>query len=413
MDIRILNPASQPSGEFRILQWLEDCFANQNYSHCQFVVAFAHAIPFYKLGLQISNWKLAGKTIEAIFGIDLHGTSRQALDYALSTFDRTYIVNTRASTFHPKLYIFYGESEATVYYGSSNFTVGGLETNFEGGIILRLDLPEDKSILGQAENTFASLLPEKLSCSVKLTPEILIRLQNSKVLLDESLPRRGKANGETVCRALKNAGDNSLADVFGSYKAKPAKTIPKAMMSAKDETKKGTKALTKSLIARTTIVSGLIMQIAPHKNGEIHLSKIAVDQNPSFFGFPFSGKTTPKKASNAAYPQRVPDPIVNIEVYDNAGKLVHSESLYNLNTIYYTAKSEIRITITPSILSGLSIESSDEYPILVMSESLETSCDYDMTFYAPGSTEYITYASMCNQQLPSGGKSTSRKMGWF
>ncbi|HWR22839.1 MAG TPA: hypothetical protein VN366_05110, partial [Feifaniaceae bacterium] len=87
MEVTILNPANQPSGKFRILQWLEDCFSNPAYSHCQFVVAFAHAIPFYKLEPQISSWKASGKTMESIFGIDLQGTSRQALEYALNAFD--------------------------------------------------------------------------------------------------------------------------------------------------------------------------------------------------------------------------------------------------------------------------------------------------------------------------------------
>lgn len=154
--------------------------------------------------------------------------------------------------------------------------------------------------------------------------------------------------------------------------------------------------------------------MTPHYNGEILLSKIAVDQNPTFFGYPFTGMTVPKKAGNPTYPQRVPDPIVNIYVYDNTGALVNTATNYPLNTIYYAKKSEIRITITPSILSALNVAAiTTNYPILVMTTSTIIGCDYELSFYAPGSAIYNDYLSVCNQSLPSGGKPISRKMGWL
>ena len=71
--------------------------------------------------------------------------------------------------------------------------------------------------------------------------------------------------------------------------------------------------------AATVSSEALVIQIVPHHNGEVFLSKIAVNQNPGFFGFPFTGATTPKFAHNPSYPQREPDPVVNITVYDPAG----------------------------------------------------------------------------------------------
>lgn len=51
----------------------------------------------------------------------------------------------------------------------------------------------------------------------------------------------------------------------------------------------------------------LAIQIKPHHNGEILLSVTAAMQNPSFFDWPFTGRTTPKKRGNPSYPQRVVD----------------------------------------------------------------------------------------------------------
>ena len=88
--------------------------------------------------------------------------------------------------------------------------------------------------------------------------------------------------------------------------------------------------------------------------------------------------TVPKKPSNPSYPQCVPDPIVNIRVFDSTGALVNTVLNYSLNTIYYTKKSEIRITITPSILNGLNLAPTANYPILVMRTSAISGCDYDL-----------------------------------
>jgi len=160
------------------------------------------------------------------------------------------------------------------------------------------------------------------------------------------------------------------------------------------------------------VINGFVIQIVPHHNGEILLSKVAINQNPTFFGFPFTGATTSKKSGNPSYPQRVPDPIVNIRVFDSKGNLIKTELNYALNTIYYTKKSEIRITITPSILSGLTAPP-NAYPLLVMRESTIIGCDYDLDFYSAGSIDYNNYLAICNQSLPSGGKSIARRMGWI
>jgi hypothetical protein len=153
----------------------------------------------------------------------------------------------------------------------------------------------------------------------------------------------------------------------------------------------------------------LVIQIIPHHNGEVFLSKLAVNENPTFFGWPFTGQTQPKKAGNPSYPQRVPDPVVNIRVYDQAGTQVIAHPNFPLNTIYYDLKSEIRITVQQNIVRNV-----PEYSILVMRTALaDAAHDYDMDFYVPGSAEYRSYLAVCNQEMPSGGKPNPRKFGWL
>lgn len=429
---RYIRPIDQPSGAFRLIDWMELNFNSDAYKSFKCLVAFAKIKPFYKLHESIQQWNSRGNTSEAIIGIDHKGTSYQALQYALANFDTVDILHADYSTFHPKLYIFCGPQKASAYYGSSNFTSGGLETNFEGGIIVDFIFPVDQTEFDSLMTAFLSVSSPPLPCTTRLTVASLADINTRGVLLDESAKPR-------VSRTTVSASSGNTASptpVFGGFITKPARSIPKSVMVAaaasagivmepvKRARRQRVVPPASVVTAHTTpalvpivvpvLPDGFVIQVIPHHNGEILLSKVAVDQNRPFFGFPFTGKTIPKKAGNPTYPQRVPDPVVNINVYDKTGTLVNSVSNYSLNTIYYTKKSEIRITITPSILEALHVASiTTDYPILVMNLSSELECDYDLDFYEFGSPVYDSYLSICNQTLPSGGKSVARKMGWI
>ena len=153
----------------------------------------------------------------------------------------------------------------------------------------------------------------------------------------------------------------------------------------------------------------LVIQIVPHHNGEVFLSKGAANQNPAFFGWPFTGQTIPKKPENPSYPQRTPDPVVDLKVYDPSGKLVIRHATFNLNTVYYEKKSEIRITVPPDVVKAVPAGS-----VMVMRQAAEQqNLDYDVDIYVKGSPQYNEYLGVCNQTMPSGGKAKARRFGWL
>lgn len=433
-DIRFVHPLNQPKGDFRLLDWLSDNFQSSDYDDFKCLVAFAKIKPFYKLHEYIQKWNEEGKHSEAILGVDHKGTSYQALQYARANFTTVRILHVDYSTFHPKLYIFKGATKATAYYGSGNFTSGGLETNFEGGTIFTFNLPDDQALFDELCVSYSSLIAPNADCTKLLTEDFLNDLKDNDLLLDEVTAKRTtQSSGTKKTNGGASSGSAATASLFPPFSVKPAKAIPKSLMTTaaasagiimapSTQTKaqpvqpssQTTQTQTTTPVILPLLVDGFVIQISPHHNGEIFLSKLGVDQNKAFFGYPFSGKTVPKKAGKPAYPQREPDPIVSIKVFDPTGALVNAVTNYNLNTVYYEAKSEIRITITPSILDGLRLtKGSTDYPILVMSNSSEPGCDYDMYFYAKGSQVYDDYLAICNQTLPSGGKPVARKMGWI
>jgi len=381
-------------------------------------VAYAKSGPLHRLRDVLEAWRAAGKTTEAILGIDQQGTSREALELALTLFDTVYVTREGGITFHPKIYLFKGASTARVFVGSNNLTVGGTEKNFEAAIQLDLDLSADAVMLTTLENAWSDLLPGVCPASK---------------LLDAALLRQFVADGDVVDERSMRQGDG---DPRGAWVAsgrrpprsgllvKPESPLPKKALGTKGAEAAATKTEAKppqtkvpgpaaapaasAAPAKTKAVAarGLAIQIKPHHNGEIFLSVSAALQNPAFFRWPFTGMTTPKKSGNPSYPQLDPDPVVNITVYGAARGPLLTLSAYQLNTIYYEMKSEIRITASPLVSLV------PEYSVMIIEPGEASGIDYEITVHTPDSPDYPAWVAACNQTMPGGGRQP-RKYGWL
>lgn len=310
VNFKYINPLDQPTGVFRLIDWLESNFLCDDFQHFCCLVAFAKIKPFYKLHNSIQLWNGKGKDSKAIIGIDHKGTSIQALQYALSNFDNVDILHLKYATFHPKLYLFYGATKASAYYGSSNFTSGGLETNFEGGVLIDFELPKDQTAFNDLLNQFNVLSAPTCSCSTTLTPAFLNILISKNLLLDETIASpRTTASAATPSSGATPSATSSSGALFGTIPIKPARPIPKSIMLSaasssgivinppRRTSKKSSAKIAKGISASTSksapkasssyiipvVVDGFVIQVSPHNNGEIHLSKLATDQNAPFF----------------------------------------------------------------------------------------------------------------------------------
>ena len=386
-NISFILPLDQPLGHRRLLQELKNALSDARFNHFRLIVAYAKSGPLYRLHEYMEKWTAAGKTAEAIIGIDQQGTSKEALELALSFFNKVYVTRERGITFHPKIYLFSGDKHAVAFVGSNNLTVGGTEKNFEAAVRLQLDLPADAADLTSLETAWVDLLPESCPATIPLNRRVLRRLMADNVIVDEKSMHTNPGNDASV--GWPPSGPQSGLTII------PESPIPKRVLTGKRKSK------TNAMTAR-----GLAIQIKPHHNGEIFLSLTAASQYPEFFHWPFTGTTTPKKAGNASYPQLVPDPVVNITVFGEAGNSVLSLSGFALNTVYYEKKSEIRITASP--LVGIV----PEYSVMIMELSSIDEIDYEISIHIPASPEYAQWVDACNQTMPGGGK-TPRKFGWF
>lgn len=405
--ISVLSPLDQPLGNRRLIEDLKRCLKDKELNEFGFSVAFAKIGPLYRLQELIAGWRAEGRSAVGIFGIDHNGTSLQALQFALEHLDRVFYSQYRGHSFHPKFYWFKGDTKAVVFVGSNNLTVGGTELNFEAAIELEFKLPDEQADFEKIHYMFTSLLPANCAATKALTHEALATLEAAGLLFDET--KKSNKSGWEQKKAAHPPNENLYLPV------KPASSLPSHMIFGKGLKKKDLVKKAEALKAQADAidvtkplvpVGGIAMQIKPHGNGEIFLSKTAAQQNPAFFGMPFTGQTTPKKGKNEGYPQRTPDPVCNIVVFGKDNRVLYSVLKYPLNTVFYTAKSEIRVTASPLVAHV------PEYSVLIMTLSEEPEVDYEMSIFTPDSPDYQKWLAVCNQQMPGGGKEP-RRFGWF
>ena len=125
----LIRPFDQPPGKRRLIEDLKSALQDNRFTDFRLIVAFARSGPLYRLRVLLQKWRKSGKSSAAIFGLSHQGTSKEALELALSLFDCVYVVLDPRITFHPKIYLFKGENYAEAFIGSNNLTVGGTEKN--------------------------------------------------------------------------------------------------------------------------------------------------------------------------------------------------------------------------------------------------------------------------------------------
>jgi HKD family nuclease len=400
--IEILKPVDAAIGKRRLLDELKGNLDSEEFSDFRWLVAYAKVGPLQRLKSRLEAWRKNGRTVRAIFGIDQQGTSREALELALALCDEVYVTQERGITFHPKAYVFTGITRAKLYLGSNNLTVGGTETNFEAAVVVDATLPVDNAVLAEMNELWNQLLPAQCVATRVLNQTLLDKLVADGDVVDEITLRKTQ---KAATKAKKSSTSKT------GLKLKPPSPLPagaKATKAAQQAapTTASPQAVAISIAPPAAQAIGLAIQIKPHGNGEIHLSKLAVNQNPAFFEFPFNAIATPKNAGGTPYPQRLPDPVVNIQVYGAGGALLLKDDAYSLNTVFYEPKKEIRITAS-KLVSVV-----PEYSVMVMTPGEAAGIDYELAIYTPDSPDYVLWVATCNQQMPGGGK-IPRKFGWF
>jgi hypothetical protein len=105
----------------------------EDYNRLTIVVAFARNSGVLRLKPELERFRANGGSVHLFVGVDMEGTTYEALLNLLPLCDTLHIVHSEnpATTFHSKIFILENNNEIWSAIGSNNLTAGGLWTNFE------------------------------------------------------------------------------------------------------------------------------------------------------------------------------------------------------------------------------------------------------------------------------------------
>lgn len=237
-------------------------------------------------------------------GLDQGGTSVEGVTDLLNAIQPTgelWVFHNESSTcptFHPKVYLFTNDIAAECFIGSGNLTEGGLFTNYEAFVHLRLDgsNANDKKLLNDLEALLDQWLDPAKGTALKVTPQLIEDLKVSGDLLTEveinirkNLAKSKATTSVTVAKAKKlfasvpvKAAPHVVVQQKPSVTMQPASTVQPGLQSSLVQAQTGF-VIT---LQNTDVGVGQTSKGTSRRSPELFLPVVCVRANPHFWGWP-------------------------------------------------------------------------------------------------------------------------------
>lgn len=231
---------SQPY-ENRLADWLEERLADPNVHSVRIATAWIKRSALSRLSVSLSAFKQRAEILAGIIGIDEGGATRQGLELALDLFKTVHVFHDpNRGTFHPKMYLAYGNASAHLLVGSNNLTAGGLWNNYEAALLAELDFADvvDKGLFDGVISWFervysdegvCKLLDSKILSVLTTDPRYQIGDEGQSKRKDLPLQEAGDYDGIVV--------ETFEQSIFGKSKLSKKPKAPRIASKSKRVTK--------------------------------------------------------------------------------------------------------------------------------------------------------------------------------
>lgn len=219
--------SDQPAGDV-----INKILESNNYQDFSAFVAFASVGGIKQILPNIKEHIRRNGTIRLYVGVDLHGTSKEALDLLLAESIPAYIVfSPNRVVYHPKIYTFEGDNKYFVIVGSSNLTTSGLYQNVEASLCVCNEYEENdekgRELLSDIYDYYNDFLNGESTTSQLLTKEILDTLVKTKIVLPEKTLRAVNNSHSEVISTAQLSDIETLNKTFAKLKVKSPKSSAK------------------------------------------------------------------------------------------------------------------------------------------------------------------------------------------
>jgi hypothetical protein len=234
--------------------------------------------------------------------------------------------NPKGFTFHPKTYLFKTDEHADLLIGSGNLTEGGMFTNYEAGIRLRLDLSEkdDIAFLKSIEETLDRWADLKSGTARVLTYDFL-----SKLVARGLVPIEALSVPDSEDRATRNTGAKTGADEESLFNGtsiprapstgRPATVVRSAQPTAARATT--TRTVTRAgnrgfvmVLQKTDVGVGQTTKGTSRRSPEVFIPLKARDADPDFWGWPARFIDSPTKYDRPGVRMRLGTEIISVNI---------------------------------------------------------------------------------------------------
>ena len=143
---------------------------SSDYESLTIFSAFAKNSGVLRLKDTFEKFIVSGGKIKAFIGVDLDGTSYEALLNLFYLCDELYVIHSEnfSTTYHSKVYLLENSQKAWCAIGSNNLTGGGLWTNFESCFIQTYHIPNQNNELESIYSVIDKYTNPSYSCSTKI-----------------------------------------------------------------------------------------------------------------------------------------------------------------------------------------------------------------------------------------------------
>ncbi|MGL5561896.1 MAG: phospholipase D-like domain-containing protein, partial [Tannerellaceae bacterium] len=200
---------------------LAEALKEEAYHSFSAFVAFVSVGGIKNIEDQLIKFKSRGGDIRLYIGVDLHGTSKEALEKLLELEIPTYIVfSPNGIIYHPKVYSFQGEEQNFLSVGSSNLTTSGLYQNVEASVCFNWNKDDEQGIELYSDvcEHFNLLLSQQTMSCQQLNREIIDLLVNNKIVLSEATSRAITNQVKKENETTPVTNNEKLLEVFGKLK---------------------------------------------------------------------------------------------------------------------------------------------------------------------------------------------------
>lgn len=398
----------QPSDE-RLGDRLALELQSTQWSEAWFISAWAKLSGVLRLRPAVLEFTRAGHPIHALVGIDLRGTTSEALELLALDYTTARVYhNPGASSFHTKVYAFAAADRALVFVGSNNLTGGGLYTNVETDAEIQFDFsePADKAAFDSLIATIEGLTDPRHS-PVRDVDEALVAelLARGLVVPEASIPGSPSTGtggaGDTAGGLFPHVpvppppplppnplrpsptssaptaaeGGATRPSPSGRGGAVPAAPVPPAAPIAPE----------RSQVFVMTLGPRDTRQAAGYSR-DVYIPLAAREAEPNFWQWP-AGFARRGGTKGTYDERRVPVVLHAI----GAAPLADDRRLF-----YYHEKSEFRFN------AGSLIDGASPGDLIVFESATIPGAEYEVSVIKAGSPKYATWLAVAVNALPSG-----------